>query len=98
MLDRNNHREAGRSVFVGSVKGIANVGAVAVAFVATPKAYGLTIDWIRDYTTNNYGPGWTDITDPIWFLIVAGFVFFTARASVATLLIMGGLAIATRIF
>ena len=98
MLKTKDHREAGKSVFVGSVKGLANFAAVGVAFIATPQAYGLTIDWIRAYTAANYGYGWTDIVEIAWFAIVAGFVFFVARASVATLLIMGGLAIATRVF
>lgn len=98
MLDRNTHREAGRSVFTSSVTWLANFLAVGVAFLATPKVYGLTIVWVRRYTEANYGYGWTDLIEIVWFVIVAGGVFSFARASIATLVIMGGLAIAARVF
>ena len=94
----NNHRDAGRSMFVGSVRGLANVGAAIATFLASPEAYDLTVDWVRAYIANHYGPGWRDVVEIVWFGLVVLLCFFLARASLSTLLVMGGLALATRLF
>jgi len=98
MLGNDKHGQAGQSIFMGSIKGLANTAAVAVAFFATGPIHTRTADWITDYTAQNYGAGWSDLVSFIWFVIVALLAFFIARATLATLLVMGGLAIATRLF
>lgn len=97
MLGNNKDREAARSIFTSSIKGLANVGAAGVAFFATPETYGATVGWVREFTARNYGYGWSDVTDIAWFLLLAFLTFFVARASVSTLLMVGGLAIASRL-
>lgn len=97
MFDMNKHRAAGQSIFMGSMKGLANTVAVAVAFLATGPIHSETVGWINDYTARQYGTGWEDIVSFCWFVIVAFIAFFVARASLSTLLVMGGLAIATRL-
>ena len=97
MFNQSNQREAGKSILMGSMKGLANTGAAAVTFLATPFLYGSSVEWVQRFTTRSYGTGFSDLVDVGWFLIVACLVFFSARASLGTLLIMGGLAIATRL-
>ena len=92
----NNQSEAARSIFMSSVKGLANTGAVAAAFFLTPLLYGQSVGWIRDFTVRYYGHELAGLTDFVWFVLVALLTFFVARASMATLLVMGGLAVATR--
>lgn len=96
MFDQSKQREATRSIFMSSIEGLANTGAVAVTFLTTPQVFSATNNWIRAYTAYHYGPEFTDIVGFAWFVIVAFFVFFIARASFSTMLVMGGLAIAVR--
>ncbi len=98
MTFRDKQREAGRSMLAGSIKGLGNLAAAAATFLLTPLAYGATIDWVEDFTSEHYGRDWTDISGIVWFVIVAGVVFFTARASITTLITMGGFALASRLF
>lgn len=88
--------EAGRSIFMSSVHGLANTGAVAASFFLTPLFYSETVDWIRSFSIQHYGTGWDDLVGFAWFILVAFLTFFIARASLGTLLIAGGLALATR--
>lgn len=96
MFNSAHQNEAARSIFMSSIKGFANTGAVAVAYVLTPLLYAESVGWIRAYTAIHYGRDLVDLVDLIWFALVALLTFFVARASVATLLVTGGLAIATR--
>lgn len=96
MLGNKNQSEAARSIFMSSIKGLANTGAVAASFFLTPIFYAQSVDWIRDFTARYYGHDFVGLVDLVWFALVALLTFFIARASVATLLVMGGLAIATR--
>ena len=93
---QQNQNQAGRSIVMSSVTSLANVSAVVVAFFATPVAYQRTVGWVQSFTANHYGYGFEDITAFIWWLIVALLIFFFARASISTALVMGGLAIAAR--
>ena len=85
-------------MFMGSINGLGNVLAFIVTFLATPPAYSSTIYWVQDYTTGHYGYGFEDITAVVWGGICAALIFFLSRATIATALTMGGLALATRIF
>ena len=96
MFGNNNQSEAARSIFMSSIKGLANTGAVAAAFFLTPLFYGESVGLIRDFTADHYGEDLAGVTEFVWFVLVALLTFFTARASVATLLVMGGMAVATR--
>lgn len=93
---QQNQNQAGRSIFMSSVVGLSNVIAVVVAFFATPIAYDRTVGWVQRFTASHYGVGFEDITAFVWWLIVALLIFFFARASISTALVMGGLAIAAR--
>lgn len=96
MFKSKHQDEAARSIFMSSIKGLANTGAVAASFFMTPLLYAQSVDWIRAFTAKHYGHDLVGLTDLAWFALVALLTFFIARASMATLLVMGGLAIATR--
>lgn len=98
MAFNKDKSEAAKSMFTSSVKGFANVAAVGVTFVTTPLVFELTKGWVHGFTARNYGPEWTDVTGPAWFVILAAANFFGARASLATALVFGGFALAARIF
>ncbi len=98
MLGSNKHKQAGQSIFLSSVTGLANTLALVVTFIGAPTMYGKTIGWVQTFTANQYGHGWHDITAFCWFCICVCLVFFLSRASISTALVMGGLAVATRLF
>ncbi|MEM6537379.1 MAG: hypothetical protein AAF668_06575 [Pseudomonadota bacterium] len=89
---------AGRSIFTSSVIGLANTLAIVITFLGAPQLYGRTIEWVQAFTVNAYGRGWEDITAFCWFVVCLCLVFFVSRASISTALVMGGLAIANRVF
>lgn len=91
------HGEAGRSIFMSSVQGLANTLAVVITFVGAPPLYSKSIGWIQDFTIHHYGYGFEDLTAFAWGCVCAALVFFISRASISTALVMGGLAIATRL-
>ncbi len=93
---KKQYSQASQSIFMSSITGLANILAVVVTFLGAPPLYGKTVDWITQYTAENYGYGWEDVTSFVWFLLCAGIVFFVSRASISTALVMGGLAVATR--
>ena len=98
MLSNEKHKAAGQSIFMSSVTGLANTLAVVTTFIGAPPLYGKTVDVVRDFTANNYGYGYEDITAFVWGVTCAALVFFISRASISTALVMGGLALATRMF
>lgn len=98
MSQLNNQRQKAQSVFMHSVEWFANFAAVAVAFFGVPIVYAWTNPFIRDFTTRHYGVDVIWVTDIAWFVILSGLVFFSARASLATLLISGGLVVAARLW
>ncbi len=97
MRRNNEQKEAARGVFMSSIQGLANVLAVIATFLATPLIYGQTVGWIQRFTATHYGMGFEGLIAFVWFLITAAFVFFVARASASTALVMGGIAMATRL-
>ena len=89
-------RQAGQTTFASSLQGLATLVAMVTAFLGTPALYGRTINWLQDYTYYNYGAGFEDLVAFTWFLMCGGMIFFLARATLSTALIMGGLALVTR--
>lgn len=96
MFNNSKHAQAGRSIFLSSLTGLANTLAVGVTFIGVPPLYGKTINWVQGYTAANYGYGFEDLTAFAWFILCTLIVFFVSRASISTALMMGGLAVATR--
>lgn len=94
----NKHQAAGRSVFMSSAHGLANTLAVVTTFLGAPPLYSKTIGFVHGYTIQHYGYGFEDLTAFAWGCVCACLVFFISRASLSTLIVMGGLAIASRVF
>lgn len=97
-FDEHARREAAQSVFMSSVEGLANVGAVVVTFFLAPILFDKTIPLVRRFAEAHYIEGISDLMTLVWFVISAVLVFFIARASLSTVLVMGGLALAVRLF
>lgn len=93
-----SQRDAAKSVFTSSVSLLANVLAFAAALLGTGPAYSASVGWIRDFTASQYGAAFSDLASLVWFAIVALTVFAFARASLATAITLGGLALASRLF
>ena len=98
MLDTQKYKHAGGSIFMSSMMGLANVLAVVVTFFGTGPLHSNTVGWIVQFSTRNYGFIDTDIISLLWGAICAALIFFIARASISTALVMGALAIAMRFF
>jgi hypothetical protein len=81
---------------MSSVIGLANTLAVVATFLGAPPLYGQTIGWVQEFTARNYGYGFADATAIAWGVTCGCLVFFIARASISTALVLGGLALATR--
>ena len=93
MFGDRKTREAGRKTFLDSVKGLATTIAVVATFFGVPVVYNRSVGFVQAFTANQYGSGWEDATAFCWFVICIFLVFFASRASIATALVMGGLAI-----
>ncbi|MEO1207181.1 MAG: hypothetical protein AAFV45_12710 [Pseudomonadota bacterium] len=72
------------------------MAAVLVTFFCTPEAYSRTIGWVETFAEHRYGPDLLPLVSAAYFVILSLMIFFTARASVATLIVMGGLTLATK--
>ena len=92
-----NYKEASRSIFMSSMFWFANVAALITAFFSVQPVFNLTRGWIEDFTTSQYAAEWTEPVLWFWWAAVAAILFFTARASIATLIVMGAFAIATKL-
>ena len=93
-----NQREAAKGTFTSSVALLANVLAFAAAMLGTGPAYSASIGWVRDFTAAQYGAAFSDLASLVWFVVVGLTVFAFARASLATTITLGGLALAARLF
>ena len=96
MDQQQKYRQAGQSIFMDSVMGLANVLAVLAAFFGTPIAYAKSIHWVQTYTRQYYGYGFEDPVAIVWFCSCAALIFFLARTSVSTALVFGGVTLMTR--
>jgi len=81
---------------MNSVNGMANVLALAAAVFGTPPAYDLTFRYIAAYARHYYGSGAVEFFGFCWMILLVLFLFFAARMSVSTLLVVGGIAVAVR--
>lgn len=90
------HQDAGRSIFMSSITGLANTLAFLVTFLGAPPLYSKSIGWVQVFAVRHYGYGVEDITALVWGVVCAALVFFISRASISTALVMGGIALATR--
>lgn len=96
MLNGKDHKQAARSVFMSSIEWLANIGAVVVTFFLTPIVYGYSMGWVAQFTRLYYGEELLGFVALTWGGIVVLFLFFIARMSLGTVLVMGGLTFAMR--
>lgn len=91
-----DQKNGAQGVFQSSIRGLAEVLAVAATFFGTPIAYGSTIGWVRDFTIKYYSMEFVFLIEFAWMGITGAAIFFIARASVGTALTAAGAAIVLR--
>jgi len=91
-------KNAAKGVYEKSVQSIASLSAVVAAFFATGPLYALSIGWVLEFTANQYGDGHEWLVQAFWFLVTALSTYALARATIATVITIGGFALASRIF
>ena len=91
-----DHKTAVRGIFMSSIEWLANIGAVVVTFFLTPIAYSHSMVWVGQFTRAYYGDELLGFVALAWGGIVVLFIYFVARMSLGTVLVMGGLAFALR--
>ncbi len=92
------NKKAAQSLYEKSIRLIAEIAAIVVSFFATGPLYSMSVAWVVGFTQRQYGEGFEIIVEIFWFLIVGASTYAIARATVATLIIVGGTAIMVRIF
>lgn len=95
---KNSSSDAAKSVFTSSIHLLANVAAVAAAFILTGPIFDSTIEWIQDFSARQYGSGENiqSIISFVWFGLIGLGTFAFCRATVSTAFIMFGTAVAAR--
>lgn len=90
-----DHSFRERSLFAGSIKGLAIVGGLIAAFFITPGLYDWTEPLILAFTLANYGAEWIDGVAFLWFCLVGAGVFFAVAAGLSMVTMAAGLAVAS---
>ncbi len=95
---KNQTGSPAKSLYEKSVRLIAEIGAVVVSFFATGPLYSLSVNWVVGFAQKQYGHGWETLTEIFWFLVVSLSIYAFARATVATLITVGGFALWAKFF
>lgn len=96
MFGLDKHKQAGQNIFMSSMQGLANVLAIAVTFIATGPIYSSTEEFVTEFAESHYGYGNTDLVTSAYGLILALAIFFLSRATLATALMFGAVAVMMR--
>jgi|GEM_PF-1901089 len=96
-MTRSTKDEA-RGLFQKSVKLLSELAAIVVAFFATGPLYSVTVSYVIVFTQRQYGNGFEIVVEIFWFFIIGTSTYAIARATVATLIMIGGTAIMIRLF
>lgn len=91
-----NHAQAGKNIIMSSAVGLANLVALIVAFLGGPLLWRHTIVIVRELTYQTYGEGLIAIVSVAWYGLSFMLVFYVARISVGTAIVMGGAAFVAR--
>jgi len=94
----NSTKNAAKGVYEKSVQSIANLSAVVAAFFATGPLYAVSINWVLDFASSQYGDGFEWAVQAFWFVVTALSTYALARATIATVITIGGFALASKIF
>ncbi|MDG1286340.1 MAG: hypothetical protein P8P30_02110 [Rickettsiales bacterium] len=97
MIGMDKHKQAGQSIFMSSIQGLANVLAIVATFMGTGPLYTATQGWVFEFAISHYGHASADFITLVWGVICGAFIFFIARASIGTALMFGAIAVMTRL-
>lgn len=85
-----------QNFFMHSVRGLANILAFAVTYLTAIPIFNLTHPFAYAITSRQLGGEYHALSSFVWFVIVALTTFHVSRATLGTLLFMGGLGLALR--
>ena len=80
-----------RSGFAQSLDGVANIVAIIATFFLGPMLFQVSIGAVQDFTANQYGPAWTNITTLLWAIISAAVIYWTVRGVATEFLLKRGI-------
>lgn len=93
MSSNNNDQQ---NFFMQSVRGLANILAFAVTYLTALPLFNLTHPFAYSVISRQLGGEYHAFSSLVWFIIVALTTFHVSRATLGTLLFMGGLGFALR--
>ena len=93
---QNKYDQASQNVFMSSVVALANVLALVVAFFATPIVYAYSLPHVQAFCARYYADGFEEPVAFIWWAVCGLTIFFGARASLPTGLIMAAMTFIAR--
>lgn len=96
MSFQNQQKKKAQSVFMSSIELFANTAAFVVTFFALPLAHDKSVGWVMMFTRQFYSEDFAWVIFFVWYLLLGLMIFSASRASLSTLLIIGGVAIAAR--
>ena len=82
-------RPQGKSPINDAIRMLALVSAIAVTFFVTPQAYEASIEFVKNYTIENYGYGFVSVVPFFWGVCTILVTFFASSLAI-TLAIMFG--------
>ena len=97
MLGLDKHKNAGGEIFMSSMKGLANILALVATFLGTGPIFTATKGWIYAFGVSHYGEASADLVTMLWGVIVAALIFFISRATLATAIMFGAVAVMMRL-
>ena len=93
MSDKNNDQQ---NFFLQSIRELANILAFAVTYLTAVPLFNLTHPFAYAVISRQLGGEYHTFSSLVWFVIVALTTFHVSRATLGTLLFMGGLGFALR--
>jgi hypothetical protein len=96
VFGNDKQKQAARNTYQQSLELVANAAAGMFAVIATPWCYERSVGWIKGYISAAYSPDFADLGAFVWGALLAILLFGLSRMTIATAIIMGGLALVSR--
>ena len=96
MFGLDKHKQAGQNIFMSSIQWLANFLAFAVAFGLTGPVYSRTVEKVADFAESHYEHISVELVTSGYGIFLFGCIYFVSRATLATALMFGAVAILMR--
>jgi uncharacterized membrane protein len=91
-------KDEAKGLFQKSVKLISELAAIVVSFFLTGPLFTFSVPFVSAFARDQYGEGIDGLVEIFWFVIIGLGTYAIARATVATLIMVGGTALMVRLF